>query len=524
MGIGSIISTPTTFVSTGMRHALDIDVAFGLPSSRFNARDDYRRKYSGTQRLGAGYGVAIGTAIPALALMKWHQKGWNVGQLSGAPRAVGVGVGALWLGGAAVAGGFKMKQIVEDDGHFGAVGSTAGMMAGVLAGYRFGGRRAPLMGALGGIAGAIGGYNLGERLKYGEGHIGQEAKNTTKTHTSLPGTAVDFGRGAFTQFTETGPTTQGISLGNAWGMRDSFQNEYSDAERGGAMLVGDLGAAGLMGLGALGTAKTLAKSKGGVSGLPQMISEGSLMGSMVVNNATKIVLHPGSAVGMTALAAGLGGFVLKREYDNWAKDGKSPLGGALRLGAMTAGGAAGAMVMKSFAKNVGATKGAQNAAALLGVATAVSVLSAMRTPVQQFVYDAQAAHKTGDADKATTLAAAGAGGVSGLMIGMKVAKGFVGGGTGKGKLILAGSALAGAALGAGAGFGMSATMPSIDKVGISAGIGAAALGGLNFLITKNARGAMAGAFVGGVLGTLGSSVMGKGQPVDGGNTPQIPEQ
>lgn len=518
MSLKSTLMTPFTVVGTGTRHLLDVEVGLGQASSRYNARDQYRTSYSAPQRLGAGLGTAAAVAIPVAAAGTWLSKGMRVpGMAPGLQATVARGAGVAALAGMATIGAFKLKDIVEDDGHLGSIGAAAGLGIGGMIGYRFGGAYAPLVGAGLAIAGGVGGYIGGSKVSVGPGHIGEHIANTTQLHDSLPGTAVDYSRGFFNHFTESGPTSQGFSIGSGWGMRKSFAEDYNNTERAGGM-AGDLAAAAILGGGALAVGRRVMGNGAAVAshaaelGALGRIGEKVNVGTHFANAIQGTAGMKGANVMFGAMALGLTAFAAKHEYDAWSDNGTNKAAG-LAGAAATIGATAlaGALVSKTgFIKAL--SPAAQPMASALTGAVLIGALSAARWPVQQFINDARDTWKANEGqplDKVKLGVAGGAGAVAGGYLGFKVGSNFGAGLSGVGKV---GAMVIGTAVGAGVGGAalgaMSPTMPSIGKVGIAGGVGAAALGGLTFAFTRNAKSAAMAAAAGGVMGIGASSLLG----------------
>ena len=554
--------------AVALRHMTDVNIGFGMPSDRYNARNAYRgatgtsRDYDSTERWAAGVGTAAAGAVPALALKSWAKPGllaasmakgntsawlesaFRVGGMSGWQRAAAVGVGATALGGTAVVGAGKFGELLQDDGHYGVVGSAVGIMGGFTAGKALpkvlpfvpGKYGAALGGALaigGGIAGYKAAQAFGEQIPgapdLGAGHIGEPHANETEVHHSLPGTVQDYGRGFFNHFTEAGPTSQGVSFSNAWGMREPYAKEYSKSERGGAMS-GDLTAAAILGGGALATGARIVRGKSfGVGSW----MEKALVGHHVEKAAAPILqMHTMAeqagmslkelaargmdlrgakpAIGITAAALGAGalytaGKGIADDYGTTAGLAAAGTIGAAGVGTYALG------MRNGFARSLG---GARPMANMVGAAVLMSALSAARMPVQQFVNDAKGAWDAhGKPGTDTMVAAGGAGALAGGVSGFNIAKAFTASNAGKWTpAIRAAGALAGAGAAGAALVGVSPTLPDAKTAGVAAGIGAGALGGLSFLLTRNLKSASTGVLVGGVAGTALSSVAAKDAP------------
>jgi hypothetical protein len=502
------MANPWTITSTATRHLLDANVTFGMASDRFNARDKYRNDYSDDQRLGAGVGTALGVAVPVTAGLAWMQRGLKVPGISGqsealvsgltkaAPQGVsqavmrnaGRAVGIAALGLAAGVGIKKTIDITRDDGNFGAVGTAAGVIGGAVGGAaigkRFGGKIAAVSGGLGALAGGIAGHIGGSKIKAGDGHIGERNPQAPQVDQNAGDRVVSFARGGFNHFTETGPATQGVSMGSAWGMNETVKNQYSNAERSGAMH-GDLLAAGILGGGALAVGAGLAgmsqHAAQGVSGLRagtdiagNVLARGPLTGAMQK-------LTSQGALGAGAAALGIAGVTTFKGFQSDSDKYGSKTAGVIAAGTLAATAGTAALVSRSAAFS-GMAAAPKAANSLLVGAALIGVVSAARLPLQQFLNDAKAAHAAnGKIDVPVAATAAGVGAVGGGLGAFKGLSKLVPAGgiqlgkfhIPKGAIVGVGTAVGGAALG-GVGFGLSATMPDIKTVGASVAGGAVA--------------------------------------------------
>jgi hypothetical protein len=539
MGIGA----PFTVATTATRHMLDANVTFGMSSSRYNARDKYRRTYSNEQRLGAGIGTAFGVALPVAAGIAWWQRGLRVPGVTttgeqlanGVARAGGLSAGAMTnvgrvaglaaLGLAAGVGVKKTWEITQDDGNLGAVGTATGIVAGSVAGMKIGqkfaGKYAPLVTGLGAIAGGVAGHFGGKAIKIGEGHIGEEHAQAVNTDDGALDRVKSFGTGAFNHFNEVGPASQGISFGYSWGMREAVQKKYSNAERAGGMH-GDLLAAGIMGGGALavaggllggGTAAGISNVRAGANAAGHVLS-----GGPVTNLMQK--LGEKGTWGVGAAALGITGVLAAKEWDRaMDSDGGNVGKAALYAGGLVAATAGTAALISRSGAVSGMAAAPKAASSALAAAAIIGALSVARLPMQQFVNDAKdsiAADGGVKWQKAAPVGgiAAAAGGFaafkglsrmipdSGLQLGrFHIPKMAVVG---------VGSAVGAAALG-GAGVGLSSTMPDdIKKIGIAAGGGAIA--GAATGAFAHGIGIIPGAIGGAALGVTASALLNDEQP------------
>jgi hypothetical protein len=574
-GIGSTLGAPVAIASTFNRHLLDPSLTFGVSSSRYNAQDKYRRNYTDGQRVAAGLGASYGAALPAVGLGVWMARGAKVpglpkalgnvqvpgleavavaaektigkAQLRGVSpqfgRAAAVTAGTVALGAAAVVGGIKVKQIVEDDGHLGSAGGAVGVLAGAAAGAGLGklfhaGKYTPVA-ALGGmVAGGVGGYLGGKAIKVGEGHIGEEKVQAARVDKNVLDRANSFIGGANRHLTEVGPTSQGISLGYAWGMRDIEKKTATTAERSGGMH-GDLIAAGIMGGGALaiggamaGVARYLPKGAQ-ASALATTSKAGAVLAhgpltnalestaSMLVEQSVKLSAagkgkQAASVVGLAMTgAAGLAGYAALKQYEAQTDySGGNKTQGLVAAGATLAATAGTALLISKAPGFAHLSAAPKVAASAIGAAALVSVISSVRLPLQQFYNDAKDAHAARGADPLVTGLATSVAGVAGGGVALKtLSKAVPAGGVQLGKvhlpkgvLVAAGTALAAGATGF-AGWGLSATMPDIKTVTISGAAGAAAGAGLG--AWAKGIGVLPGMAVGAAVGITASAIAGK---------------
>ncbi|MCW2928316.1 MAG: hypothetical protein JWM86_2284 [Thermoleophilia bacterium] len=540
MGIG----TPFTVVTTATRHMLDANVTFGMSSDRYNARDKYRRAYTDEQRLGAGVGTALGVAIPVAAGVAWMQRGLKVPGISAQAEAVAGGLakanlrglsapvmqnvgrvaGIAALGLAAGVGVKKTYDITKDDGHLGAVGTATGVIAGTAAGVaigkRFGGKLAAVSGGLGAIAGGVAGHFGGKAISIGESQVGKEHVQAAQVDDNAAERAGSFARGAFNHFNEVGPSTQGISFGYSWGMRETVQNKYSNAERAGAMH-GDLLAAGILGGGALAVAAGLAGASrhaaAGTSGLKAGADiAGNVLARGPVTGAIQKLGDKG-ALGVGAAAAAIAGVTTWKAFQGDSEAYGKGAATAIAAGTLAATAGTAALVSRSGAMK-GMAAAPKVAGSALVAAALIGVLSSARLPLQQFMNDAKDAHKANGAINVPVAAtAAGVGALGGGLGAFKgLSKLVPDSGLQLGKfhipkaaVVIGGTALGGAALG-GVGFGLSATMPDIKTVGLSVAGGAvagAAAGGF-----ARGIGVVPGIVGGAALGLTASALLRKDAP------------
>lgn len=507
MGIGSALGV----LNTTTRHMLDANVTFGMSSSRFNARDRYRRSYSDAERAGAGIGTALGLALPASAGVAWVRRGMPVlGTSPGLTQTVGRVAGLAALGLATGVGVQKTWEIAQDDGHLGAVGAATGVIAGtaggLLVGRAFAGKYAPLVSGAGAIIGGIAGHAGGSRIRIGESRIGTEYVQAPQVDATAGDRVGSFARGAFNHFNEVGPTTQGISFGYRWGMQDAVRTKYSNAERAGAMH-GDLLAAGILGGGALAMIGTVAGlNRSGPSGVAaganvagHVLGQGALTGAMQK-------LGTKGAAGVAAAGIGIAAAVASKEFDRARDAGDSTAtaaawaGGVLAATVGTAALVSRTGALRSMAAAPRAASSTLIAAALIGV------LSSARLPVQQFINDASSSTTANGgvrwsvaAPVGGVAAAAGAVGAFRALNRLVPASGVQLGTIHlpKAAVVAAGAGISALASG-GVGVGLSSTMPDLKTVGMSAAAGAVA-------------GAAAGGFargIGVVPGILGGAALG----------------
>ncbi len=106
------------------------------------------------------------------------------------------------------------------------------------------------------VAGGVLGNLAGDLVPIGTSKIGVEHPQAPNVDSSAGERSRSFGAGLWNHFTEFGPISQGQGNAQVWGMRETFHDKYSNAERGGA-LNGDLLAAGAMGAAAVGVTSAL---------------------------------------------------------------------------------------------------------------------------------------------------------------------------------------------------------------------------------------------------------------------------
>lgn len=506
---------------------LDANLTFGLASSRYNARDKYRREYSSDQRLGAGVGTALGVALPVAAGVSWMQKGMRVpGVSSGLMRNVGRATGLGMLGLATGVGVKRSIDIAKDDGHLGAAGTAVGVIGGAVAGNiigrQFGGTVGAISTTAGAIVGGVAGNFGGHKVKIGEGHLGEANVQLPQVDHNGVDRTRSFARGAFNHFSEVGPATQGVSFGPQWGMREAVKERYSNSERAGAMH-GDLLAAGIMGSGALAvSAGLMGLSKHAGKGVSNLRVGANAAGGVLANgvltritqNASKagIAGAASAAVGITALSAWKG-------FDTDRANMGTKTASMIAAGTVAATAGTAAFISRSSAFATMAPK-AKAANSALVAAALISVLASARLPLQQFMNDAKDAHAVSTTKSTPVMAtAAGVGALGGGIGAFKgLSKLVPASGVTLGRfhlpkaaLVGTGTALGAAALG-GAGYGLSATMPDIKKVGISVAAGAGA--GLAAGAFARGIGVVPGLVGGAALGLSASSLLNSGSKID----------
>lgn len=564
-GMG-IASAPGNFVGSTMRHGFDVPT-FGQLSDRYNARDEYRNEYDNVERTGAALGVTGATALTAGGAVLWAKNGLPVrlpsyvaqdkwvtrlpiagkGVPLPSPRALAVGVGVAAGAGILATGASKTKQILQDDGNWGALGMGAGLLGGGVAGAKLVGKLAPTRAPIGAVVGMVGGAVAGKlganhvTVGLGDGHLGERIPTEKNVDASLADRAGSFTQGAWNHFSEVGPMSQGSSGAKEWGLQDHFEQDYSNAERAGGMH-GDLAAAGIMGTAALGVgaAVTGMKSRVGKDGAPMSklnaaaddalrLSGGSRLRGTMAQMAPAVL--PNGMASKAGIAAAIGtgtaltAYTALREARTWG-DGEITSGGGLAAaGAVVGLTGAGALAIAAR-RTAGKPFAPAAAGGMLAAAALIGVGSAVRQPLQQFHRDQKSAHGLEPGtDWATAAVAGGALGVAGGIGGRKLA----------GKLVpadgiklpkipklpqlptitpkagrIAGLAIGGAAA-AYVGYGLSSTMPSLDKVGVAAGVGAA-VGGAGALALRGSAGSRVaskvaiGAVTGGALGMTASAL------------------
>jgi hypothetical protein len=540
-GVKSTLGTPFTFMGSATRHMMNIDVTWGRAGASWNEREEYRNQYTAPQRAGAGFGNVLGTVAPVVAIGAWAKSGMRVPGLSGASLNGARAVGVASLATMAYVGQKYVRATVEDDGDLRSVGGVVtGLGAGALA-YKLGGKWGPIAGLGAGIAGAFAGYEAGKLVNVGPGHVGKDEHvsrsandrslkdsllgddTQVSTHTDGPGRAIDFGRGMFTHFAESGPLTQGVSFGYTLKQQQHFREDYSQTEQGGA-INGDLLAATVLGGGAVGlTRAMLAKNGVAKGGLLSKVAFESQAGSWITKAAINAAGTGGGKVAIGAGALALAGGVAA--FEGWQAstgqgslfspltdriDGDSKTFGVsnrgLVAGGLTVAATAGAaMLLKG--RPVVKAMGGTTMAAGLGAAVLVSALSSARVPVQHLVNDVRDLRdQRKQDDPKVAFASGGVGMAAGAVAGMAVGKAIKPGlGTIAGGVV-------GAAAGGALGYGMAPALPNLQGVGLSAGVGAAALGTAGLLLTHDVKSAGKAAAVGGVLGTLASPMLTHGAP------------
>lgn len=524
MGIGSAINV----VSTGMRHTIDQNVTFGMAGNRFNQRDHYRRDYSDAQRVSAGVGTALGTALPLVtgkALLGRSFEGVSI-----APKVLNSSLGRAAAFGAlgieTYVGAKRLTEVTQDDGHFGAVGTTAGIVGGMGAGLFAGrglGRMAPLASGAGALIGGVAGHIAGSHIDAGPGHIGEEHVQGRQVDNSALDRARSFGRGMVNHFTEVGPTTTGISLGYRWGMGATVQGKYSNAELDGGMH-GDLIAAGILGGGALAVAGIAARgTQNGASGLRNAAEAATAqLDRSVVMRAANDVARQGTALAghlpgaggvakaLPALgaAAAITALTVGEAYSQGSDEGGKLSG--LAWGGGTAAAAAGtALAISRSSALKGMAAAPRAGSSTLAAAALIGLMSSARLPINQFVSDAKVAHAaSGGTDWTVSGPAAGIMGAGGGYGALKVLNRIVPD-SGFGKVpkvavVGIGTVIGGVAAG-GAGFGLSATMPDLKTTGLSTVGGAAA--GLAVAGVARKVSAPAGMIAGSLVGMTAASIV-----------------
>jgi hypothetical protein len=500
------VGVATRTLGSVNRHMADPLVAFDRPGARWNMRDAYRTEYTNEQRYGAGVGNAIATALPLSALAFWGTKGFAVPGVSGGwvwPARAAAGAALL---GATYFAGRNLKEGIQDDGHVGTAASLAGMVGMAAVGQKFGG---PLGALAGAAAGGVGGYYLGKNFgHFSEGHLNEHSETRVKTHDGLPGSIVDTVRGGVNDFVEVGPITTGVSFGNTFGMRESYEKDYNRSERGGA-LIGDLAAATILGAGSLGIMRrgltgagaeqaTGVLSSVGATGAVGRLGQAIDPGNMLMNGMQLMKDHPLAGPGLAATAGVAAAFELALESkraehgENFGLSGKQSMAvaGAAMLGTAVIASRLPIVNAMPAGTRVGAS-------ALTGVAL-VSALSMARLPAQQFMVNAQQAWEIhgDDTSKATIGTAVGVGALGGAAAGLSLGSKFGNEWWKK----AAGGAL-GAVVGGAAGLGLAPTLPSATVTAASAAVGAAALGLASWKLGGHVAG---GALTGAVLGAAAS--------------------
>lgn len=492
------------------------------------------------ERIKNGVGIAAG-GMGAVGTFVAARAGSHA-----AMQLVGRGIGVAALGVAAGVAAKKTAEIAKDDGHMAAPLAAAGVLVGAVAGAavgnRFGGRIAAVSGGIGAVVGGVAGHFGGKAWRIGESQIGKEFAQAPQVDKGVGDRVGSFARGAINHFNEVGPATQGISFGYQWGMRDTVQKQYSNAERAGGMH-GDLAAAGILGGGALAVVAGLTgNTKHAAQGISGLKAAGDIAGGVLGKSSITAASHAMSNAGSllegaklpfmnkvmsggtaqtialgaaAATIAGVAGWkAFESDKENWGTAAAATIGVATL--AATAGTAA--VISKVAQFSAGTSPVAKAASSALVAAALIGVVSAARLPLQQFMNDAKDAHA---ANKGTiskpvmigSTAIGAAAGLTGALAGLN--KIVPDGGIQLGKwripklaVVLTGGAL-GLGAGGGIGLGLSGTMPGLGTTAASVGVGAVAgaAAGLAFrgMPTLPGVGGLAGRVA---VGAIGGAALG----------------
>ncbi len=437
---------------------------------------------------------------------------------------IGRVAGVAALGVATAVGLKKTIEITKDDGHLAAAGAAAGVIGGAIGGAavgkRFGGKIAAVSAGLGALAGGVAGHFGGKAIKVGESQIGKEHVQAPQVDEHVGDRVGSFARGAFNHFNEVGPATQGISFGYQWGMRETVQQKYSNAERAGGMH-GDLAAAAILGGGAAAVAMGLmGRSAHAAQGASGLKAGADIAGSVLAKGAlTGQIQRMGNAgaIGMGAAAAAVAGVTGWNAFQSDKETFGGGAAAAIGVGTLAATAGTAALISRSSAFSTMAP-GTRAASSALVAAALIGVVSAARLPLQQFMNDAKDAHAANkDIDPIVKYGATGIGAATGgfgafkalsKMVpdsGLQLGKFHIP----KGAVVAAGTALGGAALG-GVGLGLSATMPDAKTVGLSIAGGAALGAGAG--IAARGLGVVPGIIGGAALGLTASSLLKDDKP------------
>lgn len=477
------------------RHATNNLGGLGMPGSAWNVRDAYRNDYTPDKRLGAGLGDALTIGVAALILHSWRSRQFVSPAVYGLPPKLVTVAGMAFLGAAAASGVARTVQDTQDDGHLGAVAAATAAAGAALLSRNVSGKwtgRAAMV--LGPVLAGVAGYQLGMRVKVGDGHLGEPYGESSRLEHAPPLAAA---RGAWNHFAEAGPLSQGTSFGSTWGQVAAMRERYTDAELAGGM-AGDLFAGTIVGTTALiatgrvlGRAQTSALTRTPLARLGMELSvparvvnklrdvDGLLKVSpgAAESEVEKIAIRTAENVGrrrQEALWGKLSKYALKYDgkvpqllyiaggalfaYTMWeawnaGENSKNRrIGGPISMGVTGAGVIGGAALIAKFAPGVrDLPRAVKPGVAIIAASAIAASISLLREPIGSFVDGAVELHERrgARADGAST-ALAGAGLLAGTMTGERAAKimGFSGG-------LRAGSVVLGAAVGAAAGWGFA---------------------------------------------------------------------
>lgn len=473
------------------RHATNNLGGLGMPGHAWNVRDAYRNDYTPDRRLGAGLGDALTIGVAALILHSWRSRQFVSPAVYGLPPKLVTVAGMAFLGAAASSGVARTFQNTQDDGHLGTIGAASAAAAAAMLSRnvpgKWTGRFAMILGPV--LAG-VAGYQLGVRVKVGDGHLGESYGEASRLEHAP---ALAAARGAWNHFAEAGPLSQGTSFGSTWGQVTDMRERYTDAELAGGM-AGDVFAGTIVGTTALiatgrvlGRAQTSALTRTPLARLGMELSvparvvnklrdvDGLLRVSphAAESEVEKIAIRTAENVGrrrQEALWGKLSKYALKYDgkvpqllyiaggalfaftmWEAWNAGEKSKnrrIGGPISMGVTGAGVIGGAALIAKFAPGVrDLPRAVKPGVAIIAASAVAASISLLREPIGSFIDGAVELHERRGANaNGASTALAGAGLLGGTLIGSRAAHimGFSGGMRG-GSVVL--GALAGGAVG-----------------------------------------------------------------------------
>lgn len=552
-------------LSPATRHFGDIMVGFGLPSQSWNARDQYRTEYSASDRVGAGIGTAAAVAVPAFTLARsFKGEGFIANKFGSsfqkpvvdAMRSVDPAqadalaqslkrgglqknLARAYVAGVGTIGAMKLKDIAQDDGHWGAAGATVGMIGGATAGWHLIGKAmhgkpsAPMAVPLLGTAAAIGagfiGYQAAKHVSAGNGerqttHVdpyvttggGDNGPGIAGAAKDAAGGLADSGRGFWAHLIEGGPLSPGFTM-EKWGQDKAFKENASPEYRNGG-LGGDFVGTGIIAAGALtaGAGIVLPSARNGLSDLLTNrlanLTHMGVQGGTQFSGQTAEIATKGVKAGLYAAAALPAVYAIAQSgavggFSKWRETGESGdlVAGLGVLGATAGGAALMARVASKSEAFQRMAPGTQIPAGVLTGVLLVSALSGAQKPGKQLYQDFNVAVKDNNIDIARAGINAAPSAVMGSVLGGKMGAKF----GAKGATI---GAVAGGLIGAGGGTMLSVGQTDTKNTAIGAAVGGVgtllaversaivAKRGKMGLAAMVAGGALAGAVVSGAFG------------------------